>query len=111
MRLVVIRARAAKAYFGAKARAAALLIIRTRFDMRLAWDARLKAVEHHRITMRKLHMARHHESEAKERWEHSQEVKSKADSKFHAAERAHHKAHKAHEAAEEIDNATDQLRD
>merc|ERR1711957_811238 len=83
----------------------------SRIHMRLAWDARLKAVEHHRITMRKLHMARHHESEAKERWEHSQEVKSKADSKFHAAERAHHSAHAAHEAAEKIDNAMDKLRD
>merc|ERR1712160_200560 len=51
------------------------------------------------------------ESEAKERWEHSQEVKSKADSKFHAAERAHHKAHAAHEAAEKIDNAMLKLRD
>merc|ERR1712160_220577 len=128
MRLVVIRARAAKAYFGAKARAAALLIIRNRFDsvlrswvvkhkdsikdgkmtrihMRLAWDARLKAEKHHRISMAALHLARHHESEAKERWEHAQEVMSKADSKFHAAEKAHHHAHDIHVAAEKIDNA------
>merc|ERR1712166_129144 len=72
---------------------------------------RLKAEKHHRISMAALHLARHHESEAKERWEHSQEVKSKADSKYHAAERAHHKAHDAHEAAEKIDNAMDKLRD
>merc|ERR1712160_46367 len=50
-------------------------------------DARLKAVAHHRISMAALHLARHHESEAKERWEHAQEVMSKADSKFHAAEK------------------------
>merc|ERR1711957_814220 len=116
MRLVAIRARAAKAYFGAKARAAALLIIRNRFDsvlrswvvkhkasikadnisrlhMRLAWDARLKAVKHHRISMAALHLARHHESEAKERWEHAQEVMSKAHTKLTAATNAHHTAH------------------
>jgi len=134
MRLVVIIARAAKAYFGAKARAAALLIIRNRFDsvlrkwvvkhklsikadnisrihMRLAWDARLKAEKHHRISLEELHLARHKESDAMERWEHSKEVKSKADSKYHAAERAHHSAHAAHEAAEKIDNNMDKLRD
>merc|ERR1712166_1098149 len=128
MRLVVIRARAAKAYFGAKARAAALLIIRNRFDsvlrswvvkhkasikadnisrlhMRLAWDARLKAEKHHRISMAALHLARHHESEAKERWEHAQEVMSKAHTKLTAATSAHHTAHHVHEVAEKIDHA------
>merc|ERR1711957_1023006 len=128
MRLVAIRARAAKAYFGAKARAAALLIIRNRFDsvlrswvvkhkasikadnisrlhMRLAWDARLKAEKHHRISMAALHLARHHESEAKERWEHAQEVMSKAHTKLTAATSAHHTAHHVHEVAEKIDHA------
>merc|ERR1712160_152265 len=134
MRLVVIRARAAKAYFGAKARAAALLIIRNRFDsvlrswvakhkasikadnisrlhMRLAWDARLKAEKHHRISMAALHLARHHESEAKERWEHSQEVMSKAHTKLTAATSAHHSAHVVHEGARKMDNAMLKLRD
>merc|ERR1740133_184581 len=123
MRLVVIRARAAKAYFGAKARAAALLIIRNRFDSVLrSWVvkhkasikadniARLKAEKHHRISMAALHLARHHESEAKERWEHAQEVMSKAHTKLTAATNAHHTAHHVHEVTEKIDNAMEKLR-
>merc|ERR1712160_155541 len=73
----------------------------SRLHMRLAWDARLKAEKHHRISLEELHLARHKESDAMERWEHSKEVKSKADSKYHAA----------HEAAEKIDNNMDKLRD
>merc|ERR1711957_1019770 len=83
----------------------------SRIHMRLAWDARLKAEKHHRISMAALHLARHHESEAKERWEHAQEVMSKADSKFHAAKKAHHHAHDIHEAAEKIDKTMLKLRD
>merc|ERR1740139_1215994 len=78
--------------------------------MRLAWDARLKAEKHHRISMAALHLARHHESEAKERWEHAQEVMSKAHTKLTAATSAHHTAHHVHEVAEKIDHAMEHLR-
>jgi hypothetical protein len=97
LKLVHIRARAAHAYFNAKNRAAAYKRLVARFNrmlaawvrrhhaaikahrisahrMRLAWNYRLKTMKHHKLTLRSLHIARHHESRALKAYRHSRSV-------------------------------------